>query len=206
MNLDMRTAVQHQLLDFLGGGIYTIKVEEGKTVDFDTSKLTFVCLGALTNLRNNKMQMASKRPIGFNAKYDEAKLAKDYSITPEDLIKMGFEKELVGRFNTYVHTRDYSKEDLKKILLESKISPLIGFTTLASSFGKRLLIDDGVYELIAEAAYDLNTGARSLQTVVNNLNSQYLKELLMGVEDEIHITTEDVKRITDGAFKEKGRH
>lgn len=206
MNLDMRTAVQHQLLDFLGGGVYTIKVEEGKTVDFDTSKLTFVCLGALTNLRNSKMQMASKRPIGFNAKYDEAKLAKDYSITPEDLIKMGFEKELVGRFNTYVHTRDYSKEDLKKILLESKISPLIGFTTLASSLGKKLLIDDGVYELIAEAAYDLNTGARSLQTVVNNLNSQYLEELLMGVEDEIHITTEDVKRITDGAFKEKGRH
>ena len=119
---------------------------------------------------------------------------------------MGFEKELVGRFNTYIHTKDYSKEDLKKILLESKISPLIGFTTLVSSFGKKLVIDDGVYELIAEAAYDLNTGARSLQTVVNNLNSQYLEELLMGVEDEIHITTEDVKRITDAAFKEKGRH
>lgn len=206
MNLDMRTAVQHQLLDFLGGGIYTIKVEEGKTVDFDTSKLTFVCLGALTNLRNNKMQMASKRPIGFNAKYDEAKLAKDYSITPEDLIKMGFEKELVGRFNTYVHTRDYSKEDLKKILLESKISPLIGFTTLASSLGKKLVIDDEAYDMIAEAAYTLNTGARSLNTIVNNIETQYLEELLMGVENEIHITKEDIKRINEGAFKEKGRN
>ena len=206
MNLDMRTAVQYQLLDFLGGGIYTIKVEEGKTVDFDTSKLTFVCLGALTNLRNNKMQMASKRPIGFNAKYDEAKLVKDYSITPEDLIKMGFEKELVGRFNTYVHTRDYSKEDLKKILLESKISPLIGFTTLASSLGKKLVIDDEAYDMIAEAAYTLNTGARSLNTIVNNIETQYLEELLMGVENEIHITEEDIKRINEGAFKEKGRN
>lgn len=204
-DLTMKTAVQHQLLDFLGGGKYTIEVDKGQTVEFDTSKLTFVCLGALTNLRNDKMQMSSSRPIGFNVKYDESTKAKDYSITPEDLIKMGFEKELVGRFNTYVHTKDYSKSDLKKILLESKISPLIGFKTLVSSFGKKLVIDEDAYDLIAEAAYDLNTGARSLQTVVNNLNSHYLEELLVGAEEEIHITFENVKRINEAAFKEKGR-
>lgn len=204
-DLTMKTAVQHQLLDFLGGGKYTIEVDKGQTVEFDTSKLTFVCLGALTNLRNDKMQMSSSRPIGFNVKYDESTKAKNYSITPEDLIKMGFEKELVGRFNTYVHTKDYSKSDLKKILLESKISPLIGFKTLVSSFGKKLVIDEDAYDLIAEAAYDLNTGARSLQTVVNNLNSRYLEELLVGAEEEIHITFEDVKRINEAAFKEKGR-
>lgn len=204
-DLTMKTAVQHQLLDFLGGGKYTIEVDKGQTVEFDTSKLTFVCLGALTNLRNDKMQMSSSRPIGFNVKYDESTKAKDYSITPEDLIKMGFEKELVGRFNTYVHTKDYSKSDLKKILLESKISPLIGFKTLVFSFGKKLVIDEDAYDLIAEAAYDLNTGARSLQTVVNNLNSRYLEELLVGAEEEIHITFEDVKRINEAAFKEKGR-
>ena len=204
-DLTMKTAVQHQLLDFLGGGKYTIEVDKGQTVEFDTSKLTFVCLGALTNLRNDKMQMSSSRPIGFNVKYDESTKAKDYSITPEDLIKMGFEKELVGRFNTYVHTKDYSKSDLKKILLESKISPLIGFKTLVSSFGKKLIIDEDAYDLIAEAAYDLNTGARSLQTVVNNLNSHYLEELLVGTEEEIHITFEDVKRINETAFKEKRR-
>ncbi len=204
--LVMKTAVQHQLLDFLGGGKYTIEVKKGTTVEFDTSKITFVCLGALTNLRNSKTQVSSQRPMGFNVKYDEPNKAKEYSITPDDLIEMGLEKELVGRFNIYIHTKDYSKEDLKKILLESKISPLIGFTTLVSSFGKKLVIDDGVYDLIANAAYDLNTGARSLQTVVNNLNSQYLEELLMGVDEEIHITAEDVKRINDTAFKEKGRH
>ena len=99
----------------------------------------------------------------------------------------------------------YSKSDLKKILLESKISPLIGFKTLVFSFGKKLVIDEDAYDLIAEAAYDLNTGARSLQTVVNNLNSHYLEELLVGAEEEIHITFEDVKRINEAAFKEKGR-
>lgn len=205
-DLIMKTAVQHQLLDFLGGGKYNIEVDNKPTIEFDTSKLTFVCLGALTNLRNSKTQTVLQRPIGFNVKYDESNKAKDYSITPDDLIKIGFEKELVGRFNTYVHTKDYSKDDLKKILLESKISPLIGFKTLVLSLGKRLVMDDSAYDLIAEAAYDLNTGARSLQTIINNLNSQYLEELLMGVDEEIHITAEDVKRINDTAFKEKGRH
>lgn len=118
---------------------------------------------------------------------------------------MGFEKELVGRFNTYVHTKDYSKDDLKKILLESKISPLIGFKTFVSSLGKKLVIDDDAYDLIAEAAHDLNTGARSLQAVVNNLETQYLEESLLGVDNEIHVTEEYVRRINEAAFKEKGR-
>ena len=34
---------------------------------------------------------------------------------------------------------------------------------------------------------------------------RYLKELLVGTEEEIHITFEDVKRINEAAFKEKGR-
>ena len=33
----------------------------------------------------------------------------------------------------------------------------------------------------------------------------YLEELLVGTEEEIHITFEDVKRINEAAFKEKGR-
>ena len=60
--------------------------------------------------------------------------------------------------------------------------------------------------MIAEAAYTLNTGARSLNTIVNNIETQYLEELLIGVENEIHITEEDIKRINEGAFKEKGRN
>ena len=60
--------------------------------------------------------------------------------------------------------------------------------------------------MIAKAAYTLNNGARSLNTIVNNIETQYLEELLMGVENEIHITEEDIKRINEGAFKEKGKN
>ena len=76
-------------------------------IDFDTSKLTFICLGALTNLRTQKTNR--KASIGFTQQPKEEQ-SQEYNITPQDLIDMGLEKELVGRFNTYLHTNDYSKE------------------------------------------------------------------------------------------------
>lgn len=58
--IEMKRAVQQQLLDFLGGGKYTIRLGDSifdmKEIEFDTSKLTFVCLGALTDLRSQKIE------------------------------------------------------------------------------------------------------------------------------------------------------
>lgn len=188
----------------MGGGKYTVDCE-GAKVEFDTSKLTFVCLGALTNLRNTKTTTKIQRPIGFNTPLVLPAESKEYTITPNDLINMGLEKELVGRFNTFLHTKDYSKDDLKKILLESEISPLIGLKTIASSNNKTLTIDEDAYDLIAQSAYDLNTGARSLQTIISSIKTEYLEQILLGKDQEIHITSKDILRITSETFKERSR-
>ena len=203
-DLVVKKAIQHQLLDFLGGGKYTVDYE-GAKVEFDTSKLTFVCLGALTNLRNTKTNTKIQRPIGFNTSLVTSTESKEYTITPDDLINMGLEKELVGRFNTFLHTKDYSKNDLKKILLESEISPLIGLKAIASSNNKTLTIDEDAYDLIAQSAYDLNTGARSLQTIISSIKTEYLEQILLGKDQEIHITSKDILRITSETFKERSR-
>lgn len=192
-DLSMKKAVQDQLLGFLGGESYKVTLAsipifgsiEG---EFDTSNLTFVLLGALTNLRDEKM--SNKQPIGFST--DVVEENNEYSINPSDLINMGLQKELVGRINTYLHTRDYGIEDLEKILRESSISPIIGFTKWAEHFGKKVEIDDEVYQLIAEKAYDFNTGARSLQTIVDSIRTRYLKQVLRGSED-IHLNGDDVR-------------
>lgn len=190
--LQMNNAVQHQLLDFLGGGVYDINVSGRlfpNIVKFDTSKLTFVCLGALTNLRSKKTM--KKNTIGFNQTSQDTNTV-DYSITPQDLISIGLQKELVGRFNTYLHTEDYSKDALKQILLKSSISPLIGFRKWVESFNKELIIEDDVYDIIAEQAYELNTGARSLETVMNSIRTRYLKEVIRGKETTIYLDAETI--------------
>ena len=204
--LEMKKAVQQQLLDFMGGGTYEIVVGDNpfnmRIVSFDTSKLTFVCLAALTDLRDKKTQ--KKQIIGFGNRTDDQN-NESYTITVEDLIDIGLKKELAGRFNTFLHTEEYSKESLLRILKESTISPIAGFEKWITSHGKKLIIEDGVYEAIADAAYDLNTGARSLQTVMNNIRTPFLKEVLRGKEETIYLDVDTVKNITEETVKRKVR-
>ncbi len=204
--LEMKKAVQQQLLDFMGGGKYEIVVGDNpfnmRRVSFDTSKLTFVCLAALTDLRDKKT--SNKQLIGFGNRM-EVHDNESYTITPQDLIDLGYERELVGRFNTYLHTDEYSNRGLLRILKESTISPIIGFERWIDSRGKNLIIEAGVYEAIADAAYDLNTGARSLQTVMNNIRTPFLKEVLCGKEKTIYLDVDTVKNITEETVKRKVR-
>lgn len=204
--LEMKRAVQQQLLDFLGGGKYTIRVGNSifdmKEFEFDTSKLTFVCLGALTDLRQQKIK--PKQSIGFVQPSLQGS-QQDYTIKPQDLMGIGLERELVGRFNTYIHTNDYSRESLIKILRDSTISPLIGFKQWIESRGKKLEIDEDVYDIIADQAYELNTGARSLQTIVNNIRTPFIKEVLRGTSQIIHLDSETVIKVGEQAMNRRGR-
>ena len=203
-DLKMKKAIQQQLLDFLGGGKYTLHVGDifdTGTIEFDTSKLTFICLAALTDLRSQKTE--KKQSIGFGS--SQQIIQKDYTITPQDLIGFGLERELVGRFNVYLHTNDYSKESLTRILKESTISPLIGFRKWVEASGKKLEIDDDVYDLIVDQAYELNTGARSLQTVMNNIRTPFIKEVLRGPSDTIYLDSETVKKINGQTMNRRGR-
>lgn len=204
--LEMKKAVQQQLLDFLGGGKYNIRVGNSifdmNEIEFDTSKLTFVCLGALTDLRSKKTE--TRQTIGFG-QTSQSSEEQTYSITPQDLMSIGLERELVGRFNTYLHTDDYSKESLEKILRESTISPLIGFKKWIEVHGKQLVVDEDVYGLIAEQAYELNTGARSLQTVMNNIRTPFIKEVMRGTNNTIHLDSETVIEANSQIINRKGR-
>lgn len=204
--LEMKRAVQQQLLDFLGGGKYRIQTGGGffglSEVEFDTSKLTFICLGALSDLRTQKTQ--KKQSIGFGNSSEETEI-EEYSITPQDLMSIGLERELVGRFNTFLHTNDYSKEDLMNILKESTISSIISFKKWIESRGKELIIEEEVYELIVNYAYTLNTGARSLQTAMNNIRTHYIKEVLRGKDTIVYLDAQTVQNILDQTTKRKGR-
>ena len=185
--IKMKKAVQQQLLDFLGGGVYPVNIGnkflKTEQVEFDTSKLTFILLGALSELRDKKIVDSDI-----------------YSIVPEDLIAHGLERELVGRINTYLHTDEYTKEDLLRILKESSISPILSLKKGVSLYGKELIIDEEIYEDIVNAAYDLHSGARGLQTIINNIRTSFLKEILRGEEQTIYLGKERVKEDIEKIF------
>ena len=191
--LEMKKAVQQQLLDFLSGGKYKISIGESffdnRTIEFDTSKLTFVCIGALTDLHKRKTAIRQTDGTYY--------IADDHHITPQDLMNIGLEKELVGRFNTYIHTNDYSISALERILRESTISPSLGFQKWIESQGKKLVLDDNIYKIIATQAHNLKTGARGLQTVMNSIRTMYIREVLCGSDKNIHLNLKTVNLIYD---------
>ena len=200
----MKKAVQQQLLDFMGGGKYTISIGGslfGYKVEFDTSKITFVCLAALTDLRAGKTGSKSRKMgrIGFDYegrdKLEDRPTEETYSITPQDLIDVGLERELVGRFNTYLHTDEYPPEMLLKILKTSTISPLLTFKNWIESKNKVLEIEPGALELIAQYAFEMRTGARSLQTVMNNIRTSCLKQVMRGKDTVVYLSKELVEKV-----------
>ena len=182
---DMKEGVQDELLAFIGGGEYDVRGDNFEDVlkgpiKFDTSKLTFILSGAFTNLRERKIKEndAKNKPLGFsNIKQDSN--SKIYSINPEDYIKEGLKREFFGRIKVLASTNSYSIEDLKDILLKSKISPLKNFEMVVKMYGYiGITYDDDFIDEVAKEAYEMNTGARALQTIMSGIQNKMLLEIM----------------------------
>ena len=194
--LEIRKAVQQDLLTYMSGSKYTVEYK-GKSYDFDTSKITFVCLGAFTDYREQQKE-----------NLDET---GNYKMQAEDYIAAGIMREMVGRFKVMASTKKYTKEALKQILTDSTASPIRDLmTTGTDTYNTNIIFDDLILDQIAEYAYNLNTGARALQTVVSDIENTILKELeanrKKGGEHDLLITPEIMQKATSKYEKveEKG--
>lgn len=187
-DLVMKKALQEELLEYLSGEKFELEYN-GKKIVFDTSKLTFIGLGAFDALRTRKIEENERKynhSIGFSGANPED-YVREYSMTQEDYIDEGLMKELVGRFTTLTSTKQLSKEDLKKIIYESSLSPLKGLQELGKMENITITIEDEVVDRIVEMAYESGFGARGLQTLFNNIKNVVLKEILLGGVDVINI-------------------
>lgn len=197
-SLKMKTAVQQELLTFISGAKFDIEYM-GKTVEFDTSNLTFIGMGAFTKIREQKiaeklMQSQKHTTIGFaisNNNEQEQDSHNTYIMTAQDYVNFGLERELIGRFSLLTSTRAYSVEDYKSILVKSSISPLKMFIEFTKSFGvDGVTYDEDFIQMMAEMAYKDNFGARGLQKIVSNLKNSLLLEIMNSKSKTINLTTE----------------
>lgn len=156
-----RSGVQRALLKLLDGGTLYF---DGMT--FDTSKLTIVGLGAFSDITDKE-------------NYDH--------ITTDDLVKYGMMQELIGRFSKVIKMNSLSKEDLKKILKESNLSPLNTYKGLFEELKVDFSYDDGFVNFVATKAESLNTGARSLKTIFDDQISGALFNIFAGEYKAIHL-------------------
>ncbi len=91
------------------------------------------------------------------------------AVTDADLQKYGFMPEFCGRVPLRALFDPLSKEQLKRVLVEPKNSILRQKQKNFELDGIKLTMDEGAMDLIAEKAYELNAGARSLRTIINTV-------------------------------------
>ena len=132
----MKKGVQEELLSFISGGMYDVKIEAiDMVVPFDTSFLTFILSGAFTGIKEKKTKELSKNTIGFANNSNNNGKKDSYEVTVQDYIDYGLLREFFGRIKVITSTKAYDKEALKNILINSSISPLKNFKKTAEMFG-----------------------------------------------------------------------
>ena len=164
-----RNGVQRSLLKLLDGGTINFREDnyDGTMIDFNTSKLTVVALGAFSGIKKND----------------------DYSdISTKDFVDYGIMREVMGRFSKLVSMNAFSKDEYKRILLESNLSPLNTYKKLFEEIGIKFTYDDDLIDYIADEAVALDCGARSLKTVFDGIISDSLFDLFAGNTKKIHLT------------------
>ena len=179
-SLEMKKAVQQQLLTYIGGGKFPIEYE-GKQLEFDTSNVTFICLGAFTDLRERKIE-------------EELDENGEYKIAVEDYIDEGLIRELVGRLTLRTATDMLDEEALIRILKEGESNALEQLVNLGKRYNKEIVYSDEVVSMIAKEAYALDTGARGINTVVASIKNIILETLIKSPEPKVEITKEMVEQ------------
>lgn len=195
--------VQHELLGMLDGGVYTVNIDKTTTEEFDTSNVTFVLAGAFQDILQ-KVSLENKS-IGFGGNVTTEN--KPTKISREDLAKYGgIERELLRRISSVIQMNSLYKKELKQILTTSKISNLkVWQEAFLEKDCVNLVCSEKAYDLIAEEAYKLGSGASGLKSITSKTISEIKAKILDGELSncEIEITEETVKEPTKYLVKKK---
>ena len=159
-NHDQEINPQPSLLKLIEGHEYSVKVAPEVEITIDTSLMSILCGGAFEDLGKEK-----RKSLGFIQNNLSTKNKDKY--TNQELINYGLMPEFIGRMSNVFFLNQLTDEDLAKILLHSKISPLLlEQARIQKEFHVNLRWDQSYIQEIIAQSRELNSGARSLKRLV----------------------------------------
>lgn len=174
-SLEIRRGLQQELLSYLSGTQVEIHLNKNSYM-FDTSNLTFIFMGAFTNMREKK-----NNSIGFDSK-------KEDKVSTTDYVKAGMLREFMGRINVITKTNDLDLNDMIDILVNSKISPLRELILIGKLYDVEITYTEGFIRKASLEALDEGIGARGIQRVINKVKNKLLLSIMTKEINEILLT------------------
>lgn len=172
--------VQFQLMNIIEGCIRK---------NIDTSKIMFVMGGAFTMLDNIK----SSEKIGFSV--DTSIVYSDEVSLREQLIKIGGQREMIGRIQSIVKLKELTKAQLKVLLLHP--DPDIGIIARKRLEFNRDDLDfvftQDLINQIINNIYAQKLGARGIKSVVNSIISGYDYQMIENNLDFVEFGVNTIK-------------
>jgi len=170
-------------------------------IEFDTTNVLFIMGGAFVGLEDIISKRVNKQStIGFRAS-DQIKKEKNLfnDVKPEDIINFGLIPELVGRIPILSSLEDLEKDDLIKILKDSRNSVTNQMKALFKLENIVIGFTDTFYELVAEQAVDQKTGARGLRNILEEFFVDFTYNITQLKKDnvsEIYINDLDKNNVS----------
>lgn len=182
--------VQQALLKIIEGAEVDVptaggrKHPNGDRVRIDTSNIMFICGGAFEGLTMNKNK---KHGLGFGATdTDTEGNTEKKTLTSKEIEKQGIIPELIGRLPIIVELDPLTKDDLKKILIDTKNSIIKQYTDLIGLDGVDVEFSEDALEFIANKAFENGTGARGLKGIIE----QFMTDVMFDIPSD-----DDIEKI-----------
>lgn len=173
-------SVQQELLRLLEGDMvdtYGYKASMRASFRFNISDVLFICGGAFTGIDGIiSRRLKSAGGIGFRASVPDEDGNILGKLRISDIEEYGIIPELIGRLPVIAALSPLGREDLVRILTESRESIFGQYRTLLNSNGIRIKLGrDSAYN-IADEALRRGYGARGLRQVMEEMLSPVLFE------------------------------
>lgn len=190
--------VQQRLLKMLEGNEMEVqkrnpqKPTKVEVIKFNTKNVLFICGGAFPGLSDiiSERTHEKKTSVGFGAEIKDNKKEKNESelfleVKPDDLVKFGMLPEFLGRLPVIAPLSALTDDELVEVLTNVKGNLIEQYDEYFNADGVALVFTNEAIRKIAHKANSMGTGARSLQSVMEEIlqNAMYEVPSMTGIEE-----------------------
>lgn len=134
----------------------------------NTRNILFIVSGAFAELSEIVKKRTTDQSIGFGAKIGNSRAESTIlqQVKAEDLVEYGFESEFIGRLPVRSVFERLTEQDLFDILKNPNNPVILSKRLDFATYGIDVRFSDEALQVMARRAYEENTGARGLVSVI----------------------------------------